>query len=72
MAAAMLTRCAGSNAVPLAFSNVGANNGASYLYVANWGFGSGGGIYVFLRDDPSKGVVDKIRDGVSRSGPDRR
>jgi DNA-binding beta-propeller fold protein YncE len=37
----------------------------SYLYVANWGFGSGGGIYIFLRDDPSKGVVDKIRDGVS-------
>jgi sugar lactone lactonase YvrE len=33
--------------------------------VANWGFGSGGGIYIFLRDDPSKGVVDKIRDGVS-------
>src|SRR5580692_9231081 len=37
----------------------------SYLYVANWGFGSGGGIYIFLRDDPSKGVVDKIRDGVA-------
>jgi sugar lactone lactonase YvrE len=74
VAAVCLAGCGGSNAIPLAFSNVGAasvvsksaaaNEGASYLYVANWGFGSGGGIDVFLRDDPSKGSINKIRDGV--------
>lgn len=36
----------------------------SYLYVANSGFGSGGGIDIFLREDPSKGIVGKIEDGV--------
>jgi hypothetical protein len=71
----MLAGCGGSNAIPLAFSNVGAasvaskgaaaDKRASYLYVANWGFGSGGYVYIFLRDNPSKGVVGKIRNGVS-------
>ncbi len=75
VAAAMLSGCGGSNAIPLGFSNgraasvaskgAAANKGTSYLYVANWGFGSGGDVYIFLRDDPSKGVVDKIRVGVS-------
>jgi DNA-binding beta-propeller fold protein YncE len=73
VAAAILFGCRGSAAIPLESSDVGAasvaskneaNKGSSYLYVANWGFGSGGGIDVFLRDDPSKGTVDRIHDGV--------
>jgi hypothetical protein len=73
VAAAMLFGCGVSASVPLGSSDVGAasvaskdeaNKGSSYLYVANSGFGSGGGIDIFLRDDPSKGTVHRIHDGV--------
>ena len=73
--ALLLAGCARWAAVPLspagspmsaytARGPAGASKDASRLYVANWGFGSGGGIDIFLRDDPSKGPVDRIRDGV--------
>jgi hypothetical protein len=73
--ALLLSGCARWAAVPLspagspmsayaARTVAAASKDASRLYVANWGFGSGGGIDIFLRADPSKGPVDRIRDDV--------
>ena len=72
VAAAMLAACGGlqlpieaSGAMPLSpQSSLTDAKGTSYLYVANPGSRSGGEIDIFLRDDPSKGIVDRIRDGV--------
>ena len=47
-----------------ASTSAGADKGASYLYVANPGSRSGGEIDIFLRDEPSKGIIDRIRSGV--------
>jgi hypothetical protein len=47
-----------------ASTSAGADKGASYLYVGNPGSRSGGEIDIFLRDEPSKGIIDRIRIGV--------
>ena len=71
-AAALLAACGGSQppigatgAMPLSLqSSLTDEKGTSYLYVANPGSRSGGEIDIFLPGDPSKGIVDRIRDGV--------